>query len=137
MKKDLLFIKEVLNTLETSPEPYLAHSDILKKIQPLSELTGKELLKKYYYQISLLYDLNCLESVSGDPRRKGFDFLDDEIDYIDIDIRLTNNGHTMIIALNDTAIWNKLLSLGNKITNEVLIEAGKRITNSGLDSLFS
>lgn len=136
MKKDIFFIKEILNTLEVNTEPYLSHSNILEKIQLRFQLSDKELLKKYYYHISLLYDLNCLENITGRSKSE-FDFIDDEINYLDVYIRLTNNGHSMLVALNNDDIWNKLLSFSNKITNEVLIEAGKKVTSLGLESLFT
>lgn len=135
MKKDLSFIKQVLNIFENSDEPYLNHSNILQELSNNGSLSAEQLLKKYYYHISLLYDLNCLECVSGFPQKKGFDFFDNNIEYTDIDIRLTNNGHTMIIALNDDVIWKRLLNIGHTIANEVLIDAGKKIAESGLNIL--
>lgn len=137
MKKDIEFIKEILTVFENDPNPLVTHSIIMDALGYDSKQDeGRQWFNKYYHHINLLSDSNCI--LFNNEKNNGFQMtLSGKIIFVNAFMRITDDGHNMLIALNDDTVWKKLSNLGGKITAAALIKAGEKITEINIDQLFN
>lgn len=140
MKKDIEFIKQLLCMFESSEKAFITHTCILDNVG-YNKMTTEEKdvwFNKYFHHINLMYDAGCIVTIGKNPYNTGITLGASGDPMISsAHMRLTDNGHNVLIALNNDTIWKKIKTLSGGITTGVLIEAGKKVTSLTLDNIFS
>lgn len=118
MKPDPVYLRGLLDAIQSSPSPWPRLSELGK--------AGIEPDDKMLFHLQLLNDDGFIQSVDADEKF-GFVEMNEDWSWMDRSIRLTARGHEFIEALNKQEVWDVIKSQFPNASLKTIFQIGRSL----------